>query len=216
VDIVLASHGSSFTAGGQRYTLPIPGRFNIWNALAAIGAARCLGVEDAVIARGLAALDPIPGRMERVGRGDVEVVVDYAHTPDALENALRSLRETAGGAVVVVFGCGGDRDKGKRAEMGAVAARLADRLYLTSDNPRSEEPRAIVDAIVAGVGAREHVVELNRRRAIERAIALARPGDVVLVAGKGHEDYQIVGTRVLPFDDAAIAREALAARTVLR
>ena len=215
-DIVLQSHGSQFTLGGQRYTLPIPGRFNIWNALGAIGAARCLGVEDAVIARGLAALNPIPGRMERVGSGDVEVVVDYAHTPDALESALRSLRETAGGALVVVFGCGGDRDKGKRAEMGAVAARLADRLYITSDNSRSEEPRAIVDAILAGVGAREHVVELDRRRAIERAISQARPGDVVLVAGKGHEDYQIVGTRVLPFDDAAISREALAARTVLR
>ncbi len=215
-DIALEPHGSRFAVDGRRYALPMPGRFNIWNALAAIGAARRLGVDDDVSARALAALERIPGRMERVGGGDVEVVVDYAHTPDAIQSALRALRETTAGALVVVFGCGGDRDRGKRAEMGAVAARLADRLYLTSDNPRSEEPQAIVDAILAGVGAREHVVELDRRRAIELAIAQARPGDVVLVAGKGHEEYQIVGTRVLPFDDAAVAREALAARPVPR
>ena len=141
----------------------------------------------------------------------IDVVVDYAHTPDALENALQTLRETTAGAIAIVFGCGGDRDRGKRAEMGAVAARLADRLYLTSDNPRSEEPGAIVDDMLDGIpnGAR-HVVELDRRLAIERAIAEARAGDVVLVAGKGHETYQIVGEQTLPFDDAAVAREALA------
>jgi len=149
--------------------------------------------------------------MERLRGVGFDVVVDYAHTPDALENALRALRETTAGAIAIVFGCGGDRDRGKRAEMGAVAAQLADRLYLTSDNPRSEEPRAIVDEILAGMpDGVGHVVELDRRLAIERAIAEARAGDVVLVAGKGHEAYQIVGDQTLPFDDAAVARAALA------
>jgi UDP-N-acetylmuramoyl-L-alanyl-D-glutamate--2,6-diaminopimelate ligase len=204
--------GSQFVVCGQPVELRVPGRFNVWNALAAIAAARVLGIDDATSARGLAALERVPGRMERIAGGDVNVVVDYAHTPDALESALRSLRETSPGAVAVVFGCGGDRDAGKRAPMGSVAARLADRIYLTSDNPRSEEPRAIAGGIAAGIGACAYVLELDRRSAIERAIREARPGDTVLVAGKGHETYQIVGTQRLPFDDAAVAREALAAR----
>ena len=208
--------GSRFTVDAQRYELRVPGRFNVWNALGAIGVARRLGIDDATIARGLAALERVPGRMEHLSARGIDVVIDYAHTPDALENALRSLRETAKGALAVVFGCGGDRDRGKRPEMGAVAARLADRIYLTNDNPRSEDPRAIVDAIVAGIGSRDYVVELDRRLAIERAIAEVRPGDVVLVAGKGHEAYQIVGDRVLPFDDVAVSREALALRGVLQ
>lgn len=215
-DVVLEPHASAFTANGTRYSLPLPGRFNVWNALAAIGVAHVLDIEDTVTARALAALEPIPGRMERVAGGDVTIVVDYAHTPDALENALEALRETTSGRLAVVFGCGGGRDRGKRAEMGEIAARLADRLYITSDNPRAEDPRAIAQAIVGGVGERECVVELDRRRAIERAVAGALPGDTVLIAGKGHETYQIVGERVLPFDDAAVAREALAAREVLR
>ncbi len=159
----------------------------MWNALAAIGVAKTLSVDDAISARGLRALERVAGRMERLGGDGVAVVVDYAHTPDALESALRALRETTNGALAVVFGCGGDRDRGKRPEMGAVAARLADRIYVTSDNPRSEDPQAIVDAIVKGIGDREHVVELDRRGAIERAIADARAADVVLIAGKGHE-----------------------------
>ncbi|HEX3458089.1 MAG TPA: cyanophycin synthetase, partial [Candidatus Baltobacteraceae bacterium] len=189
-----------------------PGRFNVHNALAAIGVARFLGIDDATAARGLAEMGGVPGRMERQRARGIDVIVDYAHTPDALEHALRALRETAGGSLAVVFGCGGDRDRGKRPQMGAVAAELADRIYLTSDNPRSEDPRAIVDAITAGIGAGEHIIELDRRLAIERAIREASPGDVVLVAGKGHEAYQIVGDRVLPFDDAAVVREALARR----
>ncbi|MGA2759328.1 MAG: UDP-N-acetylmuramoyl-L-alanyl-D-glutamate--2,6-diaminopimelate ligase [Candidatus Cybelea sp.] len=210
-DVVLEPAGSRFTVNGQAYELHLPGRFNVWNALAAIGIAQLLEISDARIARGLAMLQRVPGRMERVGGVGIDVVVDYAHTPDALENALQALRETTAGAIAIVFGCGGDRDRGKRAEMGAVAAQLADRLYLTSDNPRSEEPRAIVDEILAGIpdGVR-HVVELDRRLAIERAIAEARAGDVVLVAGKGHEAYQIVGDTTLPFDDATVARAALA------
>ncbi|MFY9885129.1 MAG: UDP-N-acetylmuramoyl-L-alanyl-D-glutamate--2,6-diaminopimelate ligase [Candidatus Cybelea sp.] len=215
-EIAVEPNGSRFTVNGQRYQLQLPGRFNIWNALAAIGVAQLLGIEDATTARGLGELERVPGRMERFDAGGVAVVVDYAHTPDALESALRSLRETTSGALAVVFGCGGDRDRGKRPEMGAVAAVFADRLYVTSDNPRSENPQAIVDAIVAGIGTRERVVELDRRRAIERAVAEARSGDVVLIAGKGHETYQIVGDLVLPFDDAAVAREALGSRKVLR
>ncbi len=210
------SDGSTFSVGAQAYELRLPGRFNVWNALAAIAIARCLGIDEKTIARGLATLDRVPGRMEHVRGEGVDVVVDYAHTPDALEHALQSLRETTAGSLAVVFGCGGDRDKGKRAPMGEVAGRLADRVYVTSDNPRGELPREIADAIVSGIGTREHVVELDRRRAIELAIGDAREGDVVLVAGKGHERYQIVGDRVLPFDDAAIARAALASRAAAR
>ncbi len=207
--IAVEPEGSRFTLDGTRFELHVSGRFNIWNALAAIGAARFCGVDDATSARGLASLERVPGRMEHVGNGNIDVVVDYAHTPDALEHALQALRETVKHRLVVVFGCGGDRDRGKRPEMGAIAARLADRIYVTSDNPRSEDPQAIADAIVAGIGARPHIVELDRRRAIERAIAEAQTGDVVLVAGKGHESYQIIGDRVLSFDDAAVAREIL-------
>jgi UDP-N-acetylmuramoyl-L-alanyl-D-glutamate--2,6-diaminopimelate ligase len=215
-DVVARPDGTRFTVGGRRYELRLAGRFNVWNALAAIGVARLMGVDDATAARGLAGVERIAGRMERILTNGITVVVDYAHTPDALESALRSLRETATGALSVVFGCGGDRDRGKRPEMGAVAARLADRLYVTSDNPRTEDPQAIVGAIVAGIGGREPIVELDRRRAIERAIGQADAGDVVLIAGKGHETYQIVGDRVLPFDDAEIARRALSVRAVLR
>jgi UDP-N-acetylmuramoyl-L-alanyl-D-glutamate--2,6-diaminopimelate ligase len=210
-EIVLEPTGSRFTVNGQPYELHLPGRFNIWNALAAIGISQVFGVDDAVIARGLATVRRVPGRMERLGGMGIDVVVDYAHTPDALENALRALRETTEGAIAIVFGCGGDRDRGKRAEMAAVAAQLADRIYLTTDNPRSEEPRAIVDDMLGGIpNWVRHCVELDRRLAIQRAVAEAKAGDVVLVAGKGHEAYQIVGEQILPFDDAAVAREALA------
>ena len=211
-DIEVAPDGSKFTLQGRRFELRLPGRFNVWNALAAIGAARALGIGDEISAVGLSELERVPGRMEHVRGGDVDVVVDYAHTPDALENALRSLRETTRGELAVVFGCGGDRDRGKRPQMGAVAARLADRIYVTSDNPRTEDPQAIVDAIVAGVKPRDCIVELDRRNAILLAVTAALPGDVVLIAGKGHEAYQIVGTQVLDFDDMNVAREALGNR----
>jgi UDP-N-acetylmuramoyl-L-alanyl-D-glutamate--2,6-diaminopimelate ligase len=215
-EIAVASDGSRFTVDGRAYELRLPGRFNVWNALAALGAARHLGVEGAIAARALASLERVAGRMEHLRGNDVDVVVDYAHAPDALAHALESLRETARGRLAVVFGCGGDRDQGKRSEMGAVAARMADRLYVTNDNPRGEDPQVIAGAIVAGIGKREHVVELDRRRAIERAIGEARSGDVVLIAGKGHETYQIIGDRVLPFDDAEVARAALSLRGALR
>jgi UDP-N-acetylmuramoyl-L-alanyl-D-glutamate--2,6-diaminopimelate ligase len=211
-DAIVNAAGSTFTLGKTSFSLAIPGRFNISNALAAIGVARTLGIDDATSARGLAGLARVPGRMEHVGAGEVDVVVDYAHTPDALEQALRALRETTRRKLIVVFGCGGDRDRGKRPQMGRIAADFADRIYLTSDNPRSEAPLAIIGEIEAGMGAREHAIEADRRAAIERAVREASPGDVVLVAGKGHEAYQQIGGETLPFDDVAVAREALSAR----
>jgi UDP-N-acetylmuramoyl-L-alanyl-D-glutamate--2,6-diaminopimelate ligase len=150
--------------------------------------------------------------MEYVGDGILTVFVDYAHTPDALESALRALRTDSGEPLTVVFGCGGDRDRGKRPEMGAVAARLADKVVVTSDNPRTEAPDAIIDEILAGVGAKAHVVEPDRKAAIERAINDAVPGEIILIAGKGHEKYQIVGATTQPFDDVEVARAALRAR----
>ncbi len=212
-NVELHAEGSTFITGETAFTLNLPARFNVVNALAAIAVARMHGIDDATSARGLEALTHVPGRMERVANtAGIDVVVDYAHTPDALEQALRALRETARGSVAVVFGCGGDRDRSKRPEMGRIAAQLADRIYVTSDNPRSEEPQAIVAEIETGIGERVHTVEVDRRAAIERAVREAQPGDVVLVAGKGHEIYQIVGDRTLPFDDAAVAREALERR----
>jgi UDP-N-acetylmuramoyl-L-alanyl-D-glutamate--2,6-diaminopimelate ligase len=201
--------GSSFDLDGQRFTVRIPGRFNISNALCAVAIARQLDIADADSARGLASLERVAGRMEHVSGGGVDVIVDYAHTPDALENLLRALRETARGRLLVVFGCGGDRDRGKRPQMGSVAARYADVSYVTSDNPRTEEPQAIIEEILPGIGNAPHEVRADRREAIEAAIASARSGDVVAIAGKGHENYQIVGTQVLPFDDVSVAREAL-------
>jgi UDP-N-acetylmuramoyl-L-alanyl-D-glutamate--2,6-diaminopimelate ligase len=215
-DVEVSAGGTRFRIDGQAYELHIPGRFNVWNAAAAIGVARLLGIDDATSAAGLAELEKVAGRMEHVRGDGVDVVVDYAHTPDALENVLRALRETTPGMVSVVFGCGGDRDRGKRPEMGAVAARLADKIYVTSDNPRTEEPAAIIAEIVGGIGDGSFAVEPDRRRAIELAVGEAAPGDVVLIAGKGHESYQVIGDRVFAFDDAAVAREALTRRSAVR
>ncbi len=214
--IVASPQGSDFEVDGTPVHVHLPGRFNVSNALAAIGVARALGIDDATSARGLAALERVSGRMEHVGAGEIDVIVDYAHTPDALEQALRALRETAHRSLGVVFGCGGDRDRGKRPEMGRIAAHYADRIYVTSDNPRSEDPLAIIAEIEGGIGTHAHTVEADRRRAIERAIDEAHPGDVLLIAGKGHETYQIVGSQTLPFDDVAVARDALARRGASR
>lgn len=195
--------------------LPMLGRFNAWNAAGAWAAARALGLDAATACRGLEGSRGVPGRLERVDAGQSFVlVVDYAHTPDALERALAACREHAGGRVLVVFGCGGDRDRGKRPIMGAVAARLADQAWVTNDNPRSEDPAAIAAAIVAGAPAGARLeVQLDRRAAIAAAVRAARAGDIVLVAGKGHETTQTVGTQVLPFDDRVVARELLASRS---
>jgi UDP-N-acetylmuramoyl-L-alanyl-D-glutamate--2,6-diaminopimelate ligase len=191
--------------------LPLLGRYNAWNAAAAAAAALALGVPSATVVRGLAGARGVPGRLERVEAGQpFEVVVDYAHTPDALQRALAAVREHARGRVLLVFGCGGDRDRGKRAPMGRIAAARADRAIVTNDNPRGEDPAAIAAAIVSGAPAGALEVVLDRREAIARALDLARPGDVVLVAGKGHETTQTVGAESRPFDDRAVARELLA------
>ncbi len=209
----LRPNGSAFSLDGVEFEVNLPGRFNVANALAAVAAARLLGVEDAASAKGIKTLARVPGRMEHVGGGDVDVIVDYAHTPDALENALATVRETSAGAIGLVFGCGGERDRGKRPQMGAVAANLADRIYLTNDNPRGEDPDAILREIAAGIGDENRFKAIpDRRLAIETAVREARRGDVVLVAGKGHERKQIVGKRVIEFDDVAVARDALRRR----
>jgi UDP-N-acetylmuramoyl-L-alanyl-D-glutamate--2,6-diaminopimelate ligase len=190
--------------------LRLRGRFNVENALGAMAAARLLGVDDAAIARGLETVSGVPGRFESVDEGQTfEVVVDYSHTPDSLENVLRAARDMTEGRVICVFGCGGDRDRGKRPVMGGIASRLADVPIVTSDNPRSEEPEAIIEQIVAGMepGAE---VDADRRSAIARAVELAEPGDVVVIAGKGHEQGQeFKEGRKVPFDDREVAREAL-------
>ena len=200
------------TAEGELRAL---GRFNAANALGVIGALVAHGLPFADAVHSLSRLPEIAGRMQRLGgEGAPLVVVDYAHTPDALEQVLRALRplaEARGGRLLAVFGCGGERDRAKRAPMGEVASRLADRVVLTSDNPRSEDPLAILRDIESGVST-EHAVEPDRARAIEAAIAGAAPADVVLLAGKGHEATQDAGGRRLPFSDAVAARAALARR----
>ena len=186
------------------------GMFNVENALAAASTAGLAGIEIEAIVAGLAGIAGVPGRLEVVSDDQpFAVIVDYAHTADALANVLRAVRELATGRVIVVFGCGGDRDRGKRPEMARVACSLADHVIITSDNPRSEDPQAIVDEALAGVDGGIDV-ELDRRTAIARAIELAGPGDVVLIAGKGHEQGQDSGGVVTPFDDRVVAREVLA------
>jgi UDP-N-acetylmuramoyl-L-alanyl-D-glutamate--2,6-diaminopimelate ligase len=172
--------------------------------------ARALGVPLDTCARALAGADRVPGRFEPVDEGqDFAVLVDYAHTPDSLDNVLRAAREITRGRLHVVFGAGGDRDQGKRPLMGEVAARLADRVIVTSDNPRSEDPEAIVDQVLSGTGGAA-LREVDRRRAIALAVEDAEPGDVVVIAGKGHEQGQeFEGGRKEPFDDVTVAREAL-------
>jgi UDP-N-acetylmuramoyl-L-alanyl-D-glutamate--2,6-diaminopimelate ligase len=212
-DVEIRSDGSRFTLAGQAFALGLPGRFNVSNALAAVCVARELGVPDAVSAAALADFGVVPGRMERIAADGIDVFVDYAHTPDALDVVLRAAREGARGRLVVVFGCGGDRDRGKRPEMGRIARELADHTIVTSDNPRGEDPQAIVDDILGGIPERAGVeVELDRRAAIRRAIAGAVPGDLIVVAGKGHETGQVVGPAVHRFDDREEVRAALAAR----
>jgi UDP-N-acetylmuramoyl-L-alanyl-D-glutamate--2,6-diaminopimelate ligase len=213
-----AIDGAEFTAitpdGAVRLRSRLPGRFNVANVLGAVAAVHRLGVSLAAVAEALPAVDPVPGRFEPVEEGQpFAVLVDYAHTPDSLENVLRSARALTEGRLLCVFGCGGDRDRGKRPQMGRIASELADVAVVTSDNPRSEEPQAIIDEILTGVdGAADVEVLIDRRAAIVRAVELAAPGDVVLIAGKGHEQGQeFAAGRKVPFDDVSVAREALRA-----
>jgi UDP-N-acetylmuramoyl-L-alanyl-D-glutamate--2,6-diaminopimelate ligase len=173
-------------------------------------AAFALGIERSAVVQGLESMRGVPGRLEPVDAGQpFQVLVDYAHTPDALERALAAVREHATGRVLLVFGCGGDRDRGKRPLMGRVATVGGDRVWVTSDNPRGEDPAAIAREIVAGAPGGGLTVILDRREAIVAALAEARPGDAVLIAGKGHETTQTIGDQVLPFDDRVVARDLL-------
>jgi len=195
--------------GAGTLELPLAGRHNLWNALGAVAAGIALGRPLEALLTGLAGLKGVDGRLESVANTlGITVLVDYAHTPDALEQVLKSLREVAAARILTVFGCGGDRDRGKRSEMGAAASAGSDIVFVTSDNPRTEAPRSIVDDILEGVTG-ESVVLIDRREAIASAIATASQGDIVLIAGKGHETYQEIDGRRLPFDDRAIARSAL-------
>ena len=202
-------------AGSFACRLPLIGRHNIYNALAAVGAALSLQVDLSTIKTGLETMKPVPGRLEKVDCGQpFSVFVDYAHTDDALQNVLTTLREITQGRVLLAFGCGGNRDNGKRAKMGRVAAQLADHTIITTDNPRKESATWIAAQIEEGFRAVRtggHQVELDRHRAIDELIRMARPGDVVLLAGKGHETYQEFEDTVVPFDDRVHARETLEA-----
>jgi UDP-N-acetylmuramoyl-L-alanyl-D-glutamate--2,6-diaminopimelate ligase len=213
-DVEVSPVRHSYRWRGVRIDVGMGGAFNVMNSLAAAMVASSMGVSVEGVAAGMIAAPPVPGRFEPVHAGQpFDVIVDYAHTPDGLRAALSAARSAAnGGSVIAVFGCGGDRDREKRPEMGAAAAELADRVVVTSDNPRTEDPVAIIDAVMRGVPAhyRDRVVsEPDRRRALAAALQVARPGDVVVIAGKGHETTQTIGTDRLPFDDRAVARELL-------
>jgi UDP-N-acetylmuramoyl-L-alanyl-D-glutamate--2,6-diaminopimelate ligase len=223
--------GLSFDIRTPRGTVharsPLVGRPNAYNILAAAATAMALDLPFSAIEAGIKRLENVPGRFQVVSdpSDDVRVIVDYAHTDDALKNLLETARPLAGGRVITVFGCGGDRDRTKRPLMGAVAARLSDLVIVTSDNPRSEDPERIIDEIRRGIvmpadriapkGQRSGTPSLaivDRREAIEKAVKEARPGDLLLIAGKGHEKYQVIGDKTLPFDDVEVARAALARR----
>ncbi|MDR2712021.1 MAG: UDP-N-acetylmuramoyl-L-alanyl-D-glutamate--2,6-diaminopimelate ligase [Clostridiales bacterium] len=224
LDYSLSSLGTVFDlryrkqgAKEQIYSIKIPliGRFNIYNALAAIAAALAEGFEIGEVIQALAAMPQVPGRFELLDEGqDFTVAVDYAHSPDGLQKILATAREMNPRRLICVFGCGGDRDRTKRPIMGRIAGENSDFAIITSDNPRSEEPEAIVREVESGVQetAARYLVQVNRRDAIESAIAMAKPGDILLIAGKGHEDYQLVKGRVLPFDDRETARHYLRER----
>lgn len=221
-DLQVDGTAHSYRWRGRQVTVPIGGRFNVANSLAALVVAVEVGVDADVAVVGLSNVEPIPGRFEAVPAAterDLTVIVDYAHTPDGLAEVLASARTVAapGAAVTVVFGAGGERDRDKRPEMGAVAARLADRVVVTSDNPRGEDPKAIIGDILSGMddnsgpSATEIVIEVDRRTAIARALEVTVQGDVLVIAGKGHEHTQDLGDRVVDFDDRVVVTELLGA-----
>jgi UDP-N-acetylmuramoyl-L-alanyl-D-glutamate--2,6-diaminopimelate ligase len=221
VDVQTGLRGSRFRViapdGETDVSSPLRGRFNVYNVLGAFAAARAVGVSARRAATAIRTAELVPGRFQPVDEGqDFAVLVDYAHTPDSLQNVLEAARELTAGRLHVVFGAGGDRDRGKRPLMGGIARQLADRVIVTSDNPRSEDPEAIIEQILAGSGSDvEHLVD--RREAIELAISGAQAGDVVVIAGKGHEQGQeFEGGRKIPFDDATVVREALRGAALAR
>ncbi|MGQ0668579.1 MAG: UDP-N-acetylmuramoyl-L-alanyl-D-glutamate--2,6-diaminopimelate ligase [Actinomycetota bacterium] len=213
-DVDATASGVAFRVGELKVRSSLRGSFNVANCLAALAAARSVGIPDRVAVEGIAALDGVPGRVEPVEAGQgFLVLVDYAHTPDGIENVLRAARPLAGGRVIVVLGCGGDRDRGKRPLMGHAATSLADLTVITSDNPRSEDPLAIIAEIEPGAveGGGAYTIEPDRRSAIRAAVREARTGDVVVIAGKGHETGQDFADRTVPFDDRDVSAEELRA-----
>jgi UDP-N-acetylmuramoyl-L-alanyl-D-glutamate--2,6-diaminopimelate ligase len=209
--VALDASGARFElvtpTGSAAVKLPLLGRFNVSNALAVAACAWGMGVPIEAIAERLASAPQVPGRMERIATRPCTVLRDYAHTPDALQRALEALRPLTKGRLIVVIGAGGDRDPGKRAPMGAIAVQGSDVAIATSDNPRTEDPERILDEVEAGMVGTRHHREVNRRKAIALALELARDGDTILLAGKGHETYQVIGTEKLPFDEREIVRE---------
>ncbi len=211
-DMRVDAKGARFTLvtsqGTHPVALPLLGRFNVANALGVAACAVGLDVPVQVVAQRLSTAPQVPGRMERIAIDPCVVLRDYAHTPDALERALETVRDVTppGGRVIVVFGAGGDRDRGKRAPMGEIAVRLADVAIATSDNPRTEDPERILDDVEAGMSGRQHYRVTDRKAAIGQALELARQGDTILLAGKGHETYQVVGTTKEPFDEREVVR----------
>lgn len=211
--LVLDARGSRFRAGGIDIETPLLGRFNVANVLGSVAAGLLLDIDEDAIAEGIKGVGGVPGRFEALDEGQpFAVLVDYAHTPDSLATVLEAARGLGEGRVVVVFGAGGDRDRGKRPLMGKLAADLADVVIVTSDNPRSEDPLAIIEDVLQGTGL-DVEIDPDRRSAIARAVSLAEAGDVVVIAGKGHEQGQDVGGVVTPFDDREVAREALRGRS---
>ena len=218
------AEGVELSAQETRFTAVLPsgrveiamqplGRFNVYNALAALAAGTGMGIPRETAQAGIESMEPVRGRFERVTSRTRNVIVDYAHTPDGLEKALESARQLARGRVIVVFGCGGNRDRTKRPVMGGLASRLADQCVVTSDNPRKEDPEAIIAEILAGIPSevrKKCAVEPDRAAAIRLAVEMTQPEDLVLIAGKGHEDYQLVGETKLHFDDREVAAQVLA------
>ncbi len=216
--VTIAADGASFTVDDMPVKLQLTGKFNIYNALAALSVGAALGIDEKAVIQALESAHGVAGRFQRVaGSGDYTVLVDYAHTPDGLKNVIETALEFAQGRVITVFGCGGDRDRTKRPKMGAIAAELSQYCVVTSDNPRTEEPKAIIADILPGVEAHmqpeQYLVEPDRHLAIQAAVRMARPGDVIILAGKGHEDYQEINGVKHHFDDYEEAAQAIAART---
>jgi UDP-N-acetylmuramoyl-L-alanyl-D-glutamate--2,6-diaminopimelate ligase len=213
-NIRFSPRGVIFDAGfkgvSQLMRLGIPGRFSVYNALGAIGAALALGLGLDDAQKGLILARGVKGRLEVVPTAtDYTIIIDYAHTPDGLENVISAVKGFAEGRVITLFGCGGDRDRGKRPIMGEIAERLSDIAIVTSDNPRSEEPKAIIDEILTGMKGDNHIVVENRKEAIQKAISIAQKGDIVILAGKGHETYQILKNETIHFDEREIVKETV-------
>jgi UDP-N-acetylmuramoyl-L-alanyl-D-glutamate--2,6-diaminopimelate ligase len=206
----LKIEGTRFSVNGKEFQIHLVGEHNVYNVLSAYATAKVCGIDDDTIAKALAGVTCVPGRFERVGAGrDYHVFVDYAHTPDALDHLLDAANRLKTGRIVTVFGCGGDRDRKKRPIMGSIVERKSDLAIVTSDNPRTENPVTIIEDIKKGLKLQNHQVIPDRREAIHRAIQIAEKNDIILIAGKGHEDYQILKDRTIHFDDREVAAEAM-------